>query len=154
MGKYLWQVYRTVFFLGRRSSDIIVGFPGETYEEYLETENLVKEINFTQLFTFIYSKRNGTKAATLEDNTPHSEKAERLNRLIKIQQDIFFRYLQSFEGKTVRALVEEIKPDGYSARMANTLVVHFKTDKAELMDKFVDLKITGKKGTVLTAELL
>ena len=77
-----------------------------------------------------------------------------MNRLIKIQQDIFFRYLQSFEGKTVRALVEEIKPDGYSARMANTLVVHFKTDKAELMDKFVDLKITGKKGTVLTAELL
>ena len=136
------------------SSDIIVGFPGETYEEYLETENLVKEINFTQLFTFIYSKRNGTKAANLEDNTPHSEKAERLNRLIKIQQDIFFRYLQSFEGKTVRALVEETKPDGYSARMANTLVVHFKTDKADLMDKFVDLKITGKKGTVLTAELL
>ena len=93
------------------SSDIIVGFPGETYEEYLETENLVKEINFTQLFTFIYSKRNGTKAANLEDNTPHSEKAERLNRLIKTQQDIFFRYLQSFEGKTVRALVEETKPD-------------------------------------------
>ena len=136
------------------SSDIIVGFPGETYEEYLETENLVKEINFTQLFTFIYSKRKGTKAAEMKDETPHNEKAERLNRLIKIQQDIFFKYLQSFEGKTVRALVEEIKPNGYSARMANTLVVHFNSENKELMDTFVNLKITGKKGTALTAELL
>ena len=136
------------------SSDIIVGFPGETYEEYLETEKLVKDINFTQLFTFIYSKRNGTKAAEMPDDTPHSEKAERLNRLIKIQQDIFFKYLESFNGKSVRALVEEIKPGGYSARMSNTLVVHFKTDKTDLMDSFVNLKITGKKGTVLTAELL
>ena len=90
----------------------------------------------------------------MEDGTSHEEKAERLNRLIKIQQDIFFKYLESFEGKTVRALVEEVKPKGYSARMANTLVVHFKSDRTDLMDSFVDLKITGKKGTVLTAELL
>ena len=136
------------------SSDIIVGFPGETYEEYLETEKLVKEVRFTQLFTFIYSKRNGTKAATMPDSTPHSEKAERVNRLIKIQQEIFFDYLESFNGKNVRALVEETRPGGYSARMANTLVVHFESDKKDLMDSFVNLKITGKKGTVLTAELL
>lgn len=136
------------------SSDIIVGFPGETYEEYLETEKLVKGIRFTQLFTFIYSKRNGTKAATMPDSTPHSEKARRVNRLIKIQQEIFFEYLESFKGKTVRALVEETQPGGYSARMANTLVVHFESEKKDLMDSFVDLKITGKKGTVLIAELL
>ena len=135
------------------SSDIIVGFPGETYEEYLDTENLVKEINFTQLFAFIYSKRNGTKAASLQDDTPHSEKSRRLNRLIKIQQDIFFRYLESFKGKKVKALVEETKECGYSARLSNTLVVHFKTDKTDLMDSFVNLEITGRKGTVLTAQL-
>ncbi|MBQ5782587.1 MAG: MiaB/RimO family radical SAM methylthiotransferase, partial [Oscillospiraceae bacterium] len=135
------------------SSDIIVGFPGETYEEYLDTENLVKEINFTQLFAFIYSKRNGTKAASLQDDTPHSEKSRRLNRLIKIQQDIFFRYLESFKGKKVKALVEETKEGGYSARLSNTLVVHFKTDKTDLMDSFVNLEITGRKGTVLTAQL-
>jgi len=136
------------------SSDIIVGFPGETYEEYLETENLVKENGFTQLFTFIYSKRKGTKAAELEDNTPHSEKTERLNRLIKIQQDIFFKYLESFNNKTVRALVEETKPGGYSARLANTLVVHFKTDRTDLLDNYVNVRITGKKGTVLTGEII
>ncbi len=136
------------------SSDIIVGFPGETFEEYLDTENLVKEINFTQLFTFIYSKRTGTKAATMEDDTSHKEKSERLNRLVKIQQDIFFEYLNSFKGQTVRALVEERKGNTYSARMANTLVVHFESDKENLMDEFVKLKVTGKKGTVLTADLI
>ena len=135
------------------SSDIIVGFPGETFEEYLDTEKLIKEIHFTQLFAFIYSKRNGTKAALMEDNATHREKSDRLNRLIKIQQDIFFEYLESFYGKTVRILVDETKPNGYSGRMANTLVVHFESDKKDLMDNFVNVKITGRKGTVLTAEL-
>jgi len=159
--RYTVEQYKEIISYARQqipdvgfSSDIIVGFPGETYEEYLETENLVKENGFTQLFTFIYSKRKGTKAAELEDNTPHSEKTERLNRLIKIQQDIFFKYLESFNNKTVRALVEETKPGGYSARLANTLVVHFKTDRTDLLDNYVNVRITGKKGTVLTGEII
>lgn len=158
--KYTVQQYKDIITYAREqipdigfSSDIIVGFPGETFEEYLDTENLVKEINFTQLFTFIYSKRNGTKAALMEDNTSHKEKSERLNRLIKIQQDIFFKYLESFNGKTVRALVEEKKANRYSARLSNTLVAVFESDK-DLLDSYVNLKITGKKGTALTAELL
>ncbi|MEG2082106.1 MAG: tRNA (N6-isopentenyl adenosine(37)-C2)-methylthiotransferase MiaB, partial [Oscillospiraceae bacterium] len=72
------------------SSDIIVGFPGETFEEYQDTENIVKQVRFTQLFTFIYSKRIGTKAAEMPDNVSYAEKTVWLNRLIKIQQDIFF----------------------------------------------------------------
>lgn len=136
------------------SSDIIVGFPTESFDEYLETENLVKDIGFTQLFTFIYSKRNGTKAAKMEDPTPYSEKTYRLNRLIKIQQDIFFEYLKSFSGQTVRALVDKKTAEGYSAYMSNTLLVNFKTERTDLEDCFVTLKITGKKGTALTAELL
>ena len=135
------------------SSDIIVGFPGETFEEYLDTEKLVKDVRFTQLFTYIYSKRNGTKAATMEDNISHSEKSQWINRLIKIQQDIVFDHLNSFIGKEVRALVEEKNGNMYTARMQNTFVVKFSSEK-ELMDEFVNLKITGKKGTSLTAELI
>ena len=135
------------------SSDIIVGFPGETFEEYLDTEKLVKDVRFTQLFTYIYSKRNGTKAALMEDNVSHKEKSEWLNRLIKIQQDIVFDHLNSFVGKTVRALVEEKNGNIYTARMQNTFVVKFTSDK-ELMDKFVTLEITGKKGTSLTANII
>lgn len=136
------------------SSDIIVGFPGETYEEYLDTEELVKNVHFTQLFTYIYSKRNGTKAADMTDNVSHKEKSQWLNRLIKIQQDIVFDHLNSFIGKEVRALVEEKHPDGsYTARMSNTFVVKF-TSETDCLDRFVTLKITGKKGTSLTAVLL
>ncbi len=136
------------------SSDIIVGFPGETYEEYLDTEKLVKDVKFTQLFTYIYSPRTGTKAATMEDNVSYKEKTVWLNRLIKIQQDIVFRYLDSFKGKTVTALVEEKHDENdYTARLSNTFVVKFISD-TDFTDQFVKLKITGKKGTSLTAELL
>ncbi len=134
------------------SSDIIVGFPGETFEEYLDTEKLVKDVRFTQLFTYIYSKRNGTKAAAMEDNISHKEKSEWINRLIKIQQEIVFEHLNSFIGKEVRALVEEKHENNYTARMENTFVVKFTSEK-DFTDKFVKLKITGKKGTSLTAEL-
>ena len=136
------------------SSDIIVGFPGETFEEYLDTEKLVKDVRFTQLFTYIYSRRNGTKAAAMEDNISHKEKSVWLNRLIKIQQEIVFEHLNSFIGKEVKALVEEKHDDGsYTARMSNTFVVKFIAD-TDCMDQFVNLKITGKKGTSLTAELI
>ena len=134
------------------SSDIIVGFPGETFEEYLDTERLVKDVRFTQLFTYIYSRRNGTKAAAMEDNISHKEKSVWLNRLIAIQQEIVFDHLNSFIGKTVRALVEEKNGNIYTARMENTFVVKFESD-TNWTDQFVNLKITGKKGTSLTAEL-
>ncbi|MBR5806194.1 MAG: tRNA (N6-isopentenyl adenosine(37)-C2)-methylthiotransferase MiaB [Oscillospiraceae bacterium] len=136
------------------STDIIVGFPGETFEEYLDTEKLVKDVRFTQIFNYIYSKRTGTKAAEMEDNISHKEKSQWLNRLIKIQQEIVFEHLNSYNGKQVRALVEERHRDGsYTARMANNFVVKF-TDDSECLEKFVTLEITGKKGTSLTAKLL
>lgn len=158
--KYTVEQYKQIIDYARHeipnigfSSDIIVGFPGETEKEYLDTEQLVKDINFTQLFTFIYSKRSGTKAAEMEDLTPHKEKSTRLNRLVKIQQQIFFDFLESFKGKTERALVEERQGQIYTARLANTLVSKFTSEQEDLLDTFVNLKITGKKGTVLTAEL-
>jgi len=136
------------------SSDIIVGFPGETYEEYLDTEKLVKDVRFTQLFTYIFSPRSGTKAAEMADNISYKEKTTWLNRLIKIQQDIVFDHLNSFKGKTVRALVEEKHGENdYTARLSNTFVVKFNSG-TDYTDQFVTLKITGKKGTSLTAELL
>ena len=90
----------------------------------------------------------------MEDNISHKEKSVWLNRLIKIQQEIVFEHLNSFIGKEVKALVEEKHNDGsYTARMSNTFVVKFAAD-TDCMDQFVNLKITGKKGTSLTAELI
>ncbi len=136
------------------SSDIIVGFPSETYEEYLETENLIKEVNYTQLFTYIYSKRNGTKAAELKDDKTHKEKAEWLNRLIKIQQDIQHAHLEKFIGKEVRALVYEENDGVYTAKMKNTMLVKFKTDKESVLNSYINLKITQKQGVTLLGEVL
>lgn len=135
------------------STDIIVGFPGETFEEYLDTERLVKEVRFTQIFNYIYSKRNGTRAAKMEDNITHEEKARWLNRLIAIQRDITFDYLNEYVGKTERALVEEKNGDMYTARLQNTFVVKF-ICKDDHTDEFVNLKITGKRGTTLIADII
>ena len=135
------------------STDIIVGFPGETFEEYLDTEKLVKEVRFTQIFNYIYSKRNGTRAAKMEDNITHEEKARWLNRLIDIQRDITFDYLNEYVGKTERALVEEKNGDMYTARLQNTFVVKF-ICKNDHTDEFVNLKITGKRGTTLIADII
>ena len=135
------------------STDIIVGFPGETFEEYLDTERLVKEVRFTQIFNYIYSKRNGTRAAKIEDNITHEEKARWLNRLIAIQRDITFDYLNEYVGKTERALVEEKNGDMYTARLQNTFVVKF-ICKNDHTDEFVNLKITGKRGTTLIADII
>mgnify|MGYP004506900485 FL=1 len=135
------------------STDIIVGFPGETFEEYLDTERLVKEVRFTQIFNYIYSKRNGTRAAKMEDNITHEEKARWLNRLIAIQRNITFDYLNEYIGKTERALVEEKNGDMYTARLQNTFVVKF-ICKNDYTDEFVNLKITGKRGTTLIADII
>ena len=135
------------------STDIIVGFPGETFEEYLDTERLVKEVRFTQIFNYIYSKRNGTRAAKMENNITHEEKARWLNRLIAIQRDITFDYLNEYIGKTERALVEEKNGDMYTARLQNTFVVKF-ICKNDHTDEFVNLKITGKRGTTLIADII
>ena len=133
------------------SSDIIVGFPGESFEEYLDTERLVKNVRFTQLFTYIYSKRNGTKAAQLKDDISHAEKARWLNRLIKVQQEITFDYLNNLVGTEQRVLIEEENDGWFVARNSNTVLVKFKADD-DLLGSFVRVRIYERKGTTLYGE--
>lgn len=94
------------------SSDIIVGFPGETGEDYMSTLRLLETVRFQSLFTFIYSKREGTPAATLPDDTPHSLKAQRLNKMVSLQDDISGELLQTYIGTRKRALVTDMLPGG------------------------------------------
>ena len=88
------------------SSDIIVGFPGETEEDFQKTLELVQKVGYMQLFTFIYSKRTGTKAADIPDPTPRKEKTDRMTRLLKVQDDIAMALVKAQVGQTVRVLVE------------------------------------------------
>ena len=88
------------------SSDIIVGFPGETEEDFEKTMELIRRVEYMQLFTFIYSKRSGTKAAEMPDGTPHEEKAARIGKIVALQDEIVARLTGALVGSVQRVLVE------------------------------------------------
>ena len=87
------------------TSDIIVGFPGETYEEFLDTVSLVKEIKATSLFTFIYSPRVGTPAAKMDDPVSYDEKSKWLRELLAVQEQISAEQMALHKGKTFKCFV-------------------------------------------------
>lgn len=131
------------------STDIMVGFPSETEEEFEETLQLCKNVGYTQLFTFIYSKRSGTKAAELPDNLTHEQKANRIAR-IKVQQEAQVNELyKNWIGKTYSCLVENVVEGNLlSARLDDNSVVEFEGSE-ELIGHYVPVEIHGIRGAVL-----
>ena len=125
------------------SSDIIVGFPNEFREDFDKTVSLVKEVGYDMLFTFIYSKRSGTRAAEMEDAVTDKEKSERLRELIEIQALISEENNKKRIGKTVRVLVDsEGKTEGFvSGRDEQNIIVEFPAPK-ELIGSFAEVCVT------------
>lgn len=136
------------------SSDIIVGFPGETEEDFQGTLDLVKKVGYMQLFTFIYSKRTGTKAADMPDETPRLEKTDRMARLLKTQDEIAMGLVKAQVGQTVRVLVEGFgRAEGtLTGRLDNNLTVEFAADPA-LLGQYAKVKLTSARATVLLGQL-
>lgn len=136
------------------SSDIIVGFPGETEEDFHGTIELVKKVGYMQLFTFIYSKRTGTKAAEMEDPTPRKEKTDRMQRLLDVQEKIAMDLIHQQVGQTVRVLVEGFgRAEGnLVGRLDNNLTVEFAADES-LIGSYANVKLTDSRATVLLGEL-
>ena len=113
---------------GALSTDIIVGFPGETEEDFLETLEVVKESAFDSAFTFQYSPRPGTKAAAMEDQIPHDVVTERFGRLLEIQNDLAFKSNQRKVGLTEEVLIEgqsSTAPDILTGRTLSNHLVNF-----------------------------
>ena len=137
------------------SSDIIVGFPGETEAQFEDTLALVREVRYAQLFTFIYSKRTGTKAALMPDNVTHREKTDRMARLLAVQDGITNDIYASFAGQRVRVLVEgRGREDGVmTGRLDNNMVVEFPGEDDALTGAFAEVDVTGAKGAVLKGSL-
>ena len=109
------------------TTDIIVGFPGETEEDFLETMDVVKQVRYDSAFTFIYSKRTGTRAATMENQVSDDVVKDRFDRLLKEVQTISSEKAKCYEGKVVPVLAEEMddQKDGYvTGRMDNNSIVH------------------------------
>ena len=136
------------------SSDIIVGFPGETEEDFQATLDLIQRVKYMQLFTFIYSKRTGTIAAKLPDPATHAEKAARMDRLLKLQDSIAFPMIAAMAGQTVKVLVEAAgrTPGTLNGRLDNNLVVEFPAEES-LIGQYTNVRLTGSRAALLVGEL-
>ena len=130
------------------TTDIIVGFPGETEEDFQETLDVVRRVRYDSAFTFIYSKRTGTPAAAMEDQVPEDVVKDRFDRLLKEVQDIAAQVVMRDEGTVQKVLVEEMdthEPGYVTGRLSNNTVVHFPGD-ASLVGQIVDVSLDEARG--------
>lgn len=137
------------------TSDIIVGFPGETYEDFEQTLDVVRRVQFDGLFTFIYSPRRGTPAARMADPVPHEEKTRWMAELLAAQDEIGERRLSRFAGATVRVLCEgpgKTGPGWMTARTQSNTIVDFPAGP-EMAGHFCRVKITKLQKFMLLGEL-
>ena len=134
------------------TSDVIVGFPGETEEEFEETISLIEEVRYDSLFTFIFSPRGGTPAATMDDPTPKEEKNRRFDRLCAVQNAISEQIHSDYIGKTMVCLVDGTDKEFLTARTEGGRLVRFCGEKS-LIGSFVSLTITGATTWSLTGKL-
>ena len=136
------------------TSDMIVGFPTERYEDVKMTIDLIRRVRYHNLYTFIYSKRVGTKAAELDDPVPYKEKSQWFTELLQVQTAIGDELYHSYIGKKLRVLVDSVgkSADGMvSGRSEQNIIVDFKGDQS-LIGSFVDVKITRAAHTALVGE--
>jgi len=129
------------------TTDIIVGFPGETEEDFLETMDVVRKVGYDSAYTFIYSKRTGTPAAVMENQVPEAVVKDRFNRLLEEVQSIAAKVCSRHEGNVQDVLVEEInRQDEHlvTGRLSNNTVVHFAGD-ASMIGKIVPVRLTSCK---------
>ena len=130
------------------TTDIIVGFPGETEEDFQETLDVVRQVRYDSAFTFIYSKRTGTPAAVMEDQIPEDVVKDRFDRLLKEVQIISKEMAERFTGNEETVLVEEknSQMDGYvTGRLGNNHVVHFERSE-ELIGKLIRVRLDECRG--------
>ncbi|MDD6283740.1 MAG: tRNA (N6-isopentenyl adenosine(37)-C2)-methylthiotransferase MiaB [Firmicutes bacterium] len=134
------------------TSDVIVGFPGETYDDFKETLSLVDEVKFTSLFTFIYSPREGTPAAKMPDPVTHRQKAEWMAELLKLQEGIAAERNGALVGTTARVLCEEINDGGMVfGRTGGNVGIEF-AGTADAVGHFATVKIISATNWILTGE--
>ena len=140
------------------TSDIIVGFPGETEEEFQDTLKMMAEIRFDNVFSFVYSPRNNTPAATMPAQIADPVKKERMKRLLDLQQEICLEKNEAYVGRTVKALCEgpsKNDPAMLSARSLSGKLIHFKKEKERISEgNFVELKILRAMPIMLFGELV
>ena len=124
------------------STDVIVGFPGEDEADYLDTIDVLKRVRFDTVFGFIYSKRRGTKACEMDCQIPDGVKSDRLQALLKMQDDISYERNSAYLDKTLRVLATDVEREGelYRGKAGNQKTVHFVGDNISV-GEFYNVKI-------------
>ena len=138
------------------TSDIMIGFPGETEEDLEDTLRALSEIRFDMIYSFIYSVRPGTPAAAMEDQIPDDVKNARFNRLLELQNTISYEKNLPLVGKTVRVLCDgesKNNPEFFSGRTEGNKLVFFR-GRSEDVGKFLSIRITGAEAFAYTGELV
>ena len=127
------------------STDVIVGFPGESEEDFLDTMDVLKTARFDMVYAFLYSAREGTRAATMVDKVPRDIKDERMSRLLSLQDEISYQRNERFVGKVCRVLVDSVDTrDGYTVytgRNPENKLVHFMSEREVNVGDFTQVKI-------------
>jgi tRNA-2-methylthio-N6-dimethylallyladenosine synthase len=138
------------------TSDVIVGFPGEQYEDFTQTLDLVERVKFSSLFTFIYSKRKGTAAEKLPDPVSREEKGRWFNELLKVQERISAEIRQSMVGKTYKVLAENKTKDldgCITGRTEGNMNIDFLGDES-LIGNFVKVKVNKVENLNIKGEMI
>ena len=138
------------------STDIIVGFPGETEEDFLETLDVVKQAEYESAFTFIYSKRSGTPAAKMENQVSDDVIKDRFDRLLAVVNEISKKKTEKYQGTVQEVLIEEVnkKIPGYvTGRLSNNAVVHFEGNKEDI-GQLVNVRLNEAKGFYYMGEIV
>ena len=138
------------------TTDIIVGFPGETEEDFEATLDILRRVRFDMIYSFIYSPRSGTPAARMENRVPDDIKSERMQRLLRVQDEISYAKNCDEVGKTLRVLVDGASkndPAVFAGRSEAGKLVHFRTD-ADVVGQFVKVRITRAEPFCLHGELI
>lgn len=137
------------------TTDIIIGFPNETAEDFQSTVDLIKRVKYDNIYSFIYSKRSGTKASLIDDKISDETKGKRMRDFLAIQRDITDKSYKRFIGRTLRVLVSgEGKTEGtLTGKSSEYIIVEFVGDKS-LIGKFVNVKITQSRNWSVFGELI
>ncbi len=148
------QMLRGYFPEAEVTTDMIVGFPSETEEDYLQTEALVKEVDFASAFTFVYSPRSGTKAAEMQNQIPEEIQKDRIMRLVELVNSLTRKKSEKYVGKTVEILCEDYdgKKELYMGRDEFGRMGYFKSEK-NVIGQFVQLRVTRANGISLFGEI-
>lgn len=138
------------------TTDIIVGFPNESDAEFEETISLIEKVKYDNIFSFIYSKRSGTKAAGIDDKISASEKSGRMQKMLEIQRNITSESYKRFIGKTYKVLTDGVSKKGLplmTGKNHEGIIVEFEGDES-MTGKFVNVKITSSANWAVKGEIV